>query len=56
MLYKYLSTEGLNKLVILCNKVWEEGRIPASWKEVVIVPIKMSGPSHQIIELNITHI
>ena len=43
MLYKYLSTEGFHKLVILCNKVWEEGRIPASWKETVIVPIRTPG-------------
>lgn len=37
---KHLSEEGLRKLLCLYNKVWEEGKIPESWKETVIIPIR----------------
>jgi len=40
---KQLSGYGLNKLLTLYNKVWEEGSIPARWKEAVIVPIRKPG-------------
>lgn len=35
-----LSKEGKKKLLMLYNKVWEEGKVPNSWKEAVIVPIR----------------
>lgn len=31
------------KLLLLYNKVWEEGRMPMSWKEVIIVPVGKPG-------------
>lgn len=39
----HLSDEGLQKLLNLYNKVWEEGKIPSGWKEAVVVPIKKPG-------------
>lgn len=29
---KYLSIRSQEKLLLLCNKVWEKGRMPWSWK------------------------
>ena len=40
---KHLSEEGLRKLLCLFNKVWEEGNIPRSWKEAIIIPIRKLG-------------
>ncbi len=40
---KQLSKEGKKKLLMLYNKVWEEGKVPNSWKEAVIVPIRKPG-------------
>lgn len=40
---KQLSEEGKNKLLMLYNKVWEEGKLPKSWKEAIIVPIRKPG-------------
>lgn len=37
---KYLCVKGLRNILFLYNKVWEEGRLPKSWKEAVIVPIR----------------
>lgn len=38
-----LSEKGLQKLLGIYNKVWEEGKILSGWKEAVIVPIKKPG-------------
>ena len=43
ILVKHLSVEGLRKLLCLFNKVWEEGNIPQSWKEAIIIPIRKPG-------------
>ena len=34
---KHLRTEGLNTLLILYNKMWEEERIPASWSWLIVL-------------------
>lgn len=34
---------SLGKLLCLYNKVWDEGNIPVSWKEALIVPIHKPG-------------
>ncbi|KAL2088359.1 hypothetical protein ACEWY4_015258 [Coilia grayii] len=39
----HLSDNGLLTVLNLFNRVWEEGRLPAGWKEAVIVPIKKPG-------------
>lgn len=44
----HLTTDGLNKVLTLCNKVWEEGRLPTSWKEAVIVSIRKPGKKNQV--------
>lgn len=40
---KHLSEESLEKLLLLYNKVWEEGSLPGSRKEAIIIPIKNPG-------------
>lgn len=40
---KHLSVEGLEKLLMLYNRVWIEGMIPGSWKEAIIIPIRKPG-------------
>ena len=40
---RHLSDKGLQKVLNLFNKVWEEGKIPTGWKEAVIVPIRKPG-------------
>ncbi len=40
---KHLSLESQEKLLMLYNRVWEEGRLPKSWKEAVIIPIRKPG-------------
>lgn len=40
VMLRHLSDAGLQKLLSLYNKVWEEGKIPSGWKEAVIIPIK----------------
>ena len=42
-LLKHLSVGSLEKLLLLYNKVWEEGRMPGSWKEAIIIPIREPG-------------
>ncbi len=42
-LLKHLSLESQEKLLMLYNRVCEEGRIPKSWKEAVIIPIRKPG-------------
>lgn len=37
---RQLSDKGLQKVLNVFNKVWEEGKIPTGWKEAVIVPIR----------------
>ena len=40
---KHLSEGGLNKLLCVFKKIWEEGRIPASWKEAIVIPTRKPG-------------
>ncbi len=40
---KQISKVGNTKLLMLYNKVWEEGKVPNSWKEAVIVPTRKPG-------------
>lgn len=39
---RHLSDKGIQK-VLNIFKVWEEGKIPAGWKEAAIVPIRKPG-------------
>lgn len=43
IMLKHLGVQTENKLLGLYNKVWEEGRLPSSWKEAVIIPIVKPG-------------
>lgn len=40
---KNASIVELMKLLILFNKVWEEGRISERWKEAIIILIRKPG-------------
>lgn len=42
---EHLSDEGKCVLLHVCmyNKVWEEGVLPLSWKESIIIPIRKPG-------------
>uniref|UniRef100_A0A671TUX8 Reverse transcriptase domain-containing protein n=1 Tax=Sparus aurata TaxID=8175 RepID=A0A671TUX8_SPAAU len=40
---RHLSETGIQKVLNVFNKVWEEEKIPAGWKEAVIVPIRKPG-------------
>lgn len=42
IMIKHLPDDGL-KVLMLYNKVWEEGRLQISWKEAMIVPIRKPG-------------
>ena len=39
----HLSDTAMGKVLGLYNKVWQEGKLPESWKQVVMVPIRKSG-------------
>ena len=43
IMIKHISEGGLYKLLPFFNKVWREGRIPMSWKEAIIIPIRKPG-------------
>ena len=32
-----------DKVLVLYNRVWEEGKLPGSWEEAVVVPIRKPG-------------
>ena len=36
----------LAKILSLFNKVWKEGKVPRSWKEAIITPIRKPGKDH----------
>uniref|UniRef100_A0A8C2HUK7 Uncharacterized protein n=1 Tax=Cyprinus carpio TaxID=7962 RepID=A0A8C2HUK7_CYPCA len=38
-----LSESSKDVLLKMYNKIWEEGKLPQSWKEAVIVPIRKPG-------------
>ena len=40
---KHLGDQAENKLLGFYNKVWEERRLPVSWKDAVIIPIIKPG-------------
>uniref|UniRef100_A0A3B3YS32 Reverse transcriptase domain-containing protein n=1 Tax=Poecilia mexicana TaxID=48701 RepID=A0A3B3YS32_9TELE len=43
IMLRHVSEEVLNKLLILFNKIWKEGRLPCKWKEAIIIPLKKPG-------------
>ena len=43
IMMKHLGVIGLYKLLSLYNKIWQEGMLPARWKEAVIIPIRKPG-------------
>lgn len=45
---EHLSVESKGTLLHLYNKVWEEGVLPISWKESIIVPIRKPGKDPRI--------
>ncbi len=48
IMIKKLSDESI-KIVLKCfNRIWEEGSLPQSWKEAVVIPIKKPGKDSSI--------
>lgn len=43
VMLKHVSDVVLKKVVEVYNRVWEEGRVPATWKHAVVVPIAKPG-------------
>ncbi len=43
LMINHLSELSKDVLLKMYNKIWEEGKIPQSWKESVIVPIRKPG-------------
>ena len=41
-----LSENSKDVLLELYNKVWEDGKLPQSWKEAVVVPIRKPGKDY----------
>lgn len=39
----HLSDKSLEVILHLYNKIWQEGKLPQSWKHAVIVPIRKPG-------------
>lgn len=39
----HLSDTAMGKVLDLYNKVWQEGKLPGSWKQVVGVPLRKPG-------------
>uniref|UniRef100_A0A3Q2PCB4 Reverse transcriptase domain-containing protein n=1 Tax=Fundulus heteroclitus TaxID=8078 RepID=A0A3Q2PCB4_FUNHE len=46
IMLRHVSDHVLNKLLILYNKIWKEGRLPCKWKEAIVIPIKKYGKDH----------
>ena len=40
---KHLPPEGLDSLLLLCNKIWQHGYFPEKWLESIIIPISKPG-------------
>ena len=40
---KNLSPETLKYLLDMYNKIWEEGKIPKSWKHATLIPLLKEG-------------
>lgn len=40
---RHLKDGALRKILELYNRVWEEGRLPKTWKEAIIIPIRKQG-------------
>ena len=38
-MFKHLSPEGLDSLLVMCNKIWQHGYFPEEWLESTIIPI-----------------
>ena len=43
VMVRNMSEEGLGRLLLLFNKVWREGKLPGSWKEGLVVPVRKIG-------------
>ncbi len=43
LMINHLSELSKDVLLKMYNKIWEEGKIPQSWKESVIIPIRKPG-------------
>lgn len=41
--FKKLDKIVLDEILALMNTVWQEGYIPASWKQAVVIPILKPG-------------
>jgi potassium voltage-gated channel Eag-related subfamily H protein 8 len=40
VMFSHLGDDALDKVLVLYNRVWEKGKLPGSWKETVVVPIR----------------
>ena len=49
MMLKHLGEGALSKLLQFYNKIWKEGRLPSTWKEAVVIPIRKPGKDPHII-------
>ena len=43
IMLKHLGKQTEHQLLGIYNKIWEEGRLPTSWKEAIIIPIIKPG-------------
>lgn len=43
VMLKHLNDNSLRVILELYNKIWRAGKIPNSWKLVVVVPIRKPG-------------
>ena len=41
--YKHMGELTLDEMLALINNVWGEGKLPATWKEAIVVPILKPG-------------
>ncbi|WP_432490723.1 hypothetical protein, partial [Flavonifractor plautii] len=39
IMIKHLTDRSLNMILCLFNRIWNEGKLPPSWKHGIIVPI-----------------
>ncbi len=48
-MFHHLKEESLAFLLDLINRIWEEGQLPAAWKQAVILPIPKPGKDHSVV-------
>lgn len=38
-MFRHLSLDGLEKVLLFFNRIWKEGIIPSSWKHAIVIPV-----------------